>query len=286
MTGKEKSARTMVKVEPILRCPHCRQALEIIEFKLICKNHHTFDMAKQGYVNLVTHPVKTQYDRKLFMARRHIIMKSSLYIQLHQKIAGIIEERVDPADLVFVLDAGCGEGSHLQKILGACNNEALMGVGIDLSKEGVRMAASNFKQSSWFVGDLAATPFRGESFHVILNILSPANYKEFKRLSAPGSVVIKVVPRGNYLKELREAFYMDTAKEEYKNDHIISLFKKHFHLVDHIQMNYTKKLNSDELENLVSMTPLTWNLTEDATASFIEQGPRDITVELDILVGM
>src|SRR5699024_8950783 len=81
-------------------------------------------------------------------------------------------------------------------------------MGLDVSKEGVIMAAKNYKDTIWLVGDLANTPIGDGSCQVILNIFSPANYMEFKRVLAPNGLVVKVVPRANYLKELREVLFL------------------------------------------------------------------------------
>lgn len=63
---------------------------------------------------------------------------------------------------------------------------------------------------------MAKSPFGDQSFHIILNILSPSNYKEFKRLLVQDGLVIKVVPRPDYLKELREVLYDDMEKKSIK----------------------------------------------------------------------
>jgi 23S rRNA (guanine745-N1)-methyltransferase len=160
------------------------------------------------------------------------------------------------------------------------------GVGLDISKEGIVMAAKKYKDPIWLVGDLAISPLEDQSFHVILNIFSPSNYKEFKRILVPNGLVIKVVPRSNYLKELREALFDDLKKKVYKNDATVSLFKKHFYLSDVINLCFTKKLNQAELENLVQMSPLAWTSDQAHIDAFVNRGSSEITIDLDILIGL
>jgi 23S rRNA (guanine745-N1)-methyltransferase len=148
------------------------------------------------------------------------------------------------------------------------------------------MAASNDKESIWLVGDLANSPLANQSCHVILNILSPANYMEFKRVLVPDGLIVKVVPRPNYLRELRDALYDDEAKKSYKNDETVSLFKRHFHLRDVFGLSYTKGITQTELINLVKMSPLAWNTSKNDRARIINEGISEITVDLDILVGI
>lgn len=271
------------------RCPHCNSSLQVVDTKsLKCPKNHTFDFAKQGYVNLMTHSTQSQYDTKLFEARQKIIIESNLYALLHKEISKVIHDHLDhhPRLSHLILDAGCGEGSHLQKILTECRHTRVTGVGLDISKDGIAMAAKNYKESIWLVGDLAKSPLADQSFHAILNILSPSNYQEFKRILVPNGIVIKVVPRANYLKELRESLFEDSKKVIYKNDDTVALFKKHFKLINVLTICYTKRLNEAERINLVQMSPLSWNSKKTNLDSFINRVSSEITVDLDILIGL
>ena len=287
MKNKEKNVKKISQFAEAFRCPLCKGTMKVVDFKsLICTNNHTFDVAKQGYVNMMTRSINSRYDKKLFEERHKIIMESELYTLLHEKVSEIINEHMNVTDLNMILDAGSGEGSHLQKIIDGCNNERIMGIGLDISKEGIMLAANKYVESIWLVGDLANSPIANQACHVIINILSPANYIDFKRSLVPDGLVVKVVPRENYLKELRKALYANTDKEVYRNDETVSLFKKHFHLVNHVNLNYTKKLKSQELSSLAQMSPLAWSSEKGQMATFINQNYSEVTVDLDILVGI
>jgi 23S rRNA (guanine745-N1)-methyltransferase len=288
VTNKEKSAELVSKYVHVFSCPLCNSQMKVANLKsLVCINNHTFDFAKQGYINMITRSTNSHYDKELFKARQKIIIESDLYALPNEKISEVINEKINASNgEVMILDAGCGEGSHLQRILDEYKNEMVTRVGIDISREGIRMAASNYKKSIWLVGDLANLPLVEQSSHVILNILSPANYMEFKRVLVPEGLIVKVVPRSNYLKELREALFDDTDKKSYKNDETVSLFKRHFNLVDIFNLSYTKELTQTELTNLAQMSPLVWNSKKEHIDQFTNQGLSEITVDLDILVGI
>src|SRR5699024_10262572 len=67
MTNKEKSAKVVSEIVDIFRCPICHRSMKVVDFKsLICSNNHTFDFAKQGYVNMLTRPSNQHYDKNLF----------------------------------------------------------------------------------------------------------------------------------------------------------------------------------------------------------------------------
>jgi len=287
MSKKIKSAERVNKLKSAFRCPICESRLKVVDFKsVICSNHHTFDFTKQGYLNFTSQSSNSHYTNELFEARHQMIMESNFYTSMHEVMTKIIKKHMDVSmDPFMVVDLGCGEGSHLQKILEACKTPTMSGVGLDISKEGIIMASKRYEEPIWLVGDLARSPFEDESLHVILNILSPSNYKEFKRILVPDGLVMKVVPRPHYLKELRESLFDDHERKVYKNDDTVSLFKKHFHLLDVIELHYTKNLSQAELKHLVQMTPLTWSANKARINAFINQDSAEITVDLDILVG-
>ncbi|WP_244943960.1 putative RNA methyltransferase [Siminovitchia fortis] len=187
MNQKERSAEAVSGIVDVFRCPLCNSPMKVFALKsLICSNSHTFDFSKQGYVNMMNRPSNGHYDKKLFEARRRIIMESNLYTLLHEKVSEMLKKHLDGSyEPTVLLDAGCGEGSHLQKTLDECKNDAITGIGLDISKEGIMMAAKNYKSPIWLVGDLANIPLSDQSCHVVLNYLSPANYEEFKRILAP-----------------------------------------------------------------------------------------------------
>ncbi|WP_342775794.1 methyltransferase domain-containing protein [Ureibacillus thermophilus] len=177
----------------------------LAEGEVVCGNRHSFTIAKQGYVNFLTRAVRSMYTKNLFESRKMVI-DAGLYNTLHNEIAKIIGNSA-----TAILDTGCGEGSHLVNVCELLNDE-VVGVGMDIAKEGILTAAKYYEKKIWCVGDLACSPFREQSFDYILNILSPANYGEFNRLLKNGGKVIKVVPQSGYLQELRNKFLLIPRK--------------------------------------------------------------------------
>jgi len=277
----------MHKIVTAFKCPICDQAIQVVNLRnVVCTNNHTFDIAKQGYINFMMRPVTNNYGKKLFEARHKVITEIKLYSPLHKEITNIIKQHQNVSATPFLLaDLGCGEGSHLHSIMEYLRNFNVTGVGLDISKEGVLIAARNYTDPIWFVGDLAKSPLSDHSFHFILNILSPANYTEFKRILTHNGLIIKVVPRSGYLKELREALFANESIKAYQNDHTASLFKEHFQPITTKRVEHTQVLQKDELTHLVQMTPLTWSADQQKIDSFIDQDFAEITVDLDVLVG-
>lgn len=187
-----------------------------------------------------------------------------------------------------ILDAGCGEGSHLstirKKVIQAADTDVL-GVGVDLAKEGIHLASKEYMNMLWCVADIAKCPFAGNQFDVILNILSPSNYAEFRRMIGDHGIIIKVIPGRDYLQELRDVFYEKTNKRVYANDATLDRFKDHFQLLDLQRLRYQKSLDSGLTQHLIRMTPLSWGATEAQKHKVLEAAAMDITVDLSILIG-
>ncbi len=290
MSQRILSATSVSEIEEIFKCPICHSSMSVVEFQsLICTNQHTFDFTKQGYLNLLKHPVKTKYGKDLFEARRKLIAEGGFFEPLCQAIAEMINKyHQDETGNLSVLDTGCGEGSHLASICEILRNQGqtnVTGIGVDLAKEGVLAAAKNYKHNIWCVADLANTPFKDQQFDIILNILSPSNYSEFTRLLKDDGFLLKIVPQSGYLKELREAFYDDSEKQSYSNVETVDHFHKHFDLVNQSRIQYTMKLGHPYIDALVQMTPLSWASTEEKVKAFLDKDSAEITVDLDLLIG-
>jgi 23S rRNA (guanine745-N1)-methyltransferase len=261
----------------------------MVNFKsLICANQHCFDISKQGYVNMLSRALKVKYDKQMFKSRK-IIFKSGFFDPLIEKISQkIIDEIKIKEDRIKILDAGCGEGSFLsgmKKKLFRNNINDLLGVGVDISKDGISMASKEYPNNIWCVADIAKCPFESKQFNLIFNILSPSNYYEFRRLLYDDGIIIKVIPESNYLQELRQIFYAQTGKQVYSNDKTVALFKNNLVLLDIQRLQYSVAIDSNLIEHLVYMTPLSWGSTEERLQKVLRMNLRETTIDLSILFG-
>ena len=264
----------------LFSCPVCREGLELIdETRLVCKENHSFDLSKQGYVNLTSGSHATKYDKALFEARKTVIDSGFFEPSLNLMTALIAEHIADTTDAT-IIDAGCGEGSHLSAIRTKLNRH-ITGVGIDLAKEGILAAAKDHPGNIWSVADLANCPFADEKFDVVLNILSPANYAEFSRLLKPDGLFIKVVPEKDYLKELRAIFYDEDERQQDADPP--SRVAEHFRTVKTERITYKFQLDQALLVELIRMTPLTWGASEEKVKEALHIGISEITVDFTII---
>jgi len=271
----------------LFKCPVCGSDMYIFDTPtMVCANKHSFDLSRQGYINMLLKANKTKYDKDM-LESRNIISKSGFFDPMLQEICSFIIKHAGRQH-GYVLDAGCGEGSQLSRILTAISDSSdiiLQGVGIDISKEGIAIAARDNVNIIWCVADLANLPFKDKQYDMVLNILSPASYAEFSRILKNDSILIKVVPGKDHLIQLRNMFYDESDKKSYSNDQVIHLFSRNFHVIEHKKCSYNVELDEVNLSHLLKMTPLTWNVEKGKIEVAIKDGIPEITADFHIIVG-
>ncbi|AWB46800.1 rRNA (guanine-N1)-methyltransferase [Paenibacillus sp. CAA11] len=237
------------------------------------------------------HAAKTKYDKALFKSRRRL-SEAGCFDILTAEIAemvmehGLAEAEEGPA---VVMDAGCGEGALLrniqQRLLAQGQYGSMLGIGVDISKEGITMAAGGNPQMLWCVADLAKCPIADKRIHLLLNILSPSNYAEFHRMLADRGMILKVIPGSKYLQELRDIFYKQTDRAVYSNQRTLDLFQRSFELEEIRPVRYTLVLENQHLEALIHMTPLSWGVSPELVQQVVMRRQFEVTFDYLILLG-
>ena len=170
-------------------CPICQENLTLVESSLKCDNRHSFDLAKFGYVNLAPQIRQSaNYDKENFQNRQQIL-EAGFYQAILEGISDILATK---SSAKTVLDIGCGEGFYSRKLQEAHPDKTLYA--FDISKDSVQIAAKseNNWAVNWFVGDLARLPIKDASMDILLDIFSPANYSEFRRVLSQNGILMKV----------------------------------------------------------------------------------------------
>ncbi|MBC1770274.1 methyltransferase domain-containing protein [Listeria welshimeri] len=283
LSKMEMNKLAMQESVALLACPICGGELIFNEpHSFVCPKHHGFDVAKPGYLHLLKQAHKTKYDQALFESRKKVIA-SGFFEKIIERLTEIIAD-INKKEIV-IYDAGCGEGSHLAHVVNVLQEMGrnVRSVGLDIAKEGVKQAARDYPGIVWAVADLANCPNQAETADVILNILSPSNYQEFKRLLKTDGFLLKVVPEANYLRELREFIYVD-EKSSYSNESVITRLAEKL-TVEHVErVTYKAPIAKALFADFLEMTPLGWHIEADKKSELLANPPEELTVDLQIII--
>lgn len=149
--------------------------------------------------------------------------------------------------------------------------------GLDNSKSAIHKAVINDKKNPYILANLSNLPFQDNSVDVILNILSPANYSEFKRILTNKGIVIKLIPTKNYLKEIREALEI----KDYESKDTIDLLTKNMNIVRAKRISKVFNLKREQVKDFLLMTPLTFS--KQIKEKYLDE-IKKITIELDMII--
>ena len=260
-------------------CPICQENLTLLETSFKCCNRHSFDLAKFGYVNLAPQIKQSaNYDKENFQNRQQIL-EAGFYQAILDAVSDLL---ASSKTATTILDIGCGEGFYSRKLQE--NHPEKTFYAFDISKDSVQIAAKSEPNwaVNWFVGDLARLPIKDASMDILLDIFSPANYGEFRRVLSKDGILIKVIPTENHLKEIRQRVQNQLTNKDYSNQDIKNHFQEHFTILSSQTASLTKTITAEQLQALLSMTPLLFHI--DQTKIDWSQ-LTEITIEAEILVG-
>lgn len=260
-------------------CPICQENLTLVETSLKCSNRHSFDLAKFGYVNLAPQIKQSaNYDKENFQNRQEIL-EAGFYQTILETISDLLAS-LETAKTI--LDIGCGEGFYSRKLQQTHSDKTFYA--FDISKDSVQIAAKSEPNwaVNWFVGDLARLPIKDASMDILLDIFSPANYGEFRRVLSKDGILIKVIPTENHLKEIRHMVQDQLTKKDYSNQYIKEHFQEYLSIQSSQIASLTKPITAEQRQALLSMAPLLFHV--DQTKIDWSQ-LTEITIEAEILVG-
>lgn len=253
-----------------LACPSCGAALARMGDDFACKNQHRINVNRKGCLNVLSSQVDSCYDAALFAARRRVF-DAGCYDEVVQAIEGLL-----PAGTQRILDAGCGDGWYLNALL--TRHEAWYGAGVDISRDAILQATNLPCTALWVVGDLRRLPFADGSFTAVLDVLTPANYDEFRRVLAPDGLLIKVYPGSSYLQELRAARNLPP----YEEGQVDAYLREKAAIAAKTRVTVTHTVSDELWRDFVWMTPLMQDLSAEEKNAIAAKNAGSVTVDLHV----
>jgi len=242
-----------------LICPVCGGILRRTEREYRCENRHSFDIARQGHVNLLVvqqkHSLNPGDTREQVLSRR-AFLEAGFYKPIADALCAAAKELGAEGP---ILDVGCGEGYYCTRLAEALTAEL---TGLDISKEAVRCAAAKYKGYQWVCGTAAHLPVKDGSVRTLTSLFALTLPEEFRRVLAPGGLYFQVLAAQDHLLGLKSVIYPELKLKE--KDSVPEL--PGFERIRTIPVRFTFTVEGVQVQNLLSMTPHVYRIGKEGAA--------------------
>lgn len=265
-----------------LTCPLDGEPLVCSAGGWTCASGHCFDIAREGYVNLLPVQHKRSLDpgdSKAMVAARRRFLNAGLYAPIAHSVARLTLAGEDTA--LACLDAGCGEGYYLRQLAVTAGPRPLAVLGLDISKWAVQTAARLDAHVAWVVGTNAKLPVPDASLDRILCLFGFPVAAEFARALKPGGLLIQADAGSDHLRELREVIYPIIKPERSSGPEAPAGFA-----LQHTEtLRYETRLaDQAAIGDLLLMTPHLFRATAEGRARAAALQSLAITVDVRLAV--
>lgn len=266
-----------------MRCPVCRRELAqaSADAPVRCPSGHSFDPARQGYVQLTAAPLTHPGDSAAMVAARARFLAAGHFATITSAVRDIAAAAWRGG---LVLDAGAGTGHHLAGVLDGV--PTAYGLAVDTSKAAARRSASAHARADAIVADVwRPLPVDDSSVGVLTDIFAPRNAPEFARVLRPDGVLVVVTPAVDHLAELVDTLDLlrvDPVKSERLADTLDALFQRAASRPYH----WIMELNHDDVGTLVAMGPSAWHVEPAAVSARIAALPVPVRVTASVVVSV
>jgi len=268
----------------LFKCPMCNLALIKTTNAYRCTNNHTYDEAKEGYVNLLLaqhKKSKNPGDSDEMIKSRQAFLNQGYYQSLSNAIVNTIASMPKGFNQT-VLDVGCGEGYYMNALAMASANNILELCGIDISKSAVKLAGKRKMGTKLAVASAYDLPFFDNTFQTIVSVFSPVSALEISRLLTLDGTVIMVGPGEEHLKGLTVHIYNEVLP--HKGNYSAIDESETFTLLEQIEIKETIIIKQKDILDLLRMTPYYWQTTIEIKEKILQLRELETTLHFYIRV--
>jgi 23S rRNA (guanine745-N1)-methyltransferase len=261
-----------------LACPHCAAPLTLVGAQVRCASGHVFDVARQGYVNLLPGKASGHGDSAEMVAARASFLSAGHY----RPVTDAVTAAVSPAGGGCVADFGAGTGHYLAAVLDAAPER--VGLALEISKPALRRAARAHARAGAVGADLwAPLPVRDAAISVALNVFAPRNPAELARVVAPGGTLVVVLPTAAHLAELVSSLGLLSVPPD-KSRQVTVALAGDFEPSTQEVREFELRLSHADVLALVGMGPSAWHIGAVALAERVAALPEPVRVTASVLV--
>lgn len=262
-------------------CPICQTPLTQQSVKsYFCENNHCFDLAKEGYLNLLPAQHKKSKEpgdsRAMIQARRNFL-EAGFYLPLAKTLATLVDELIvnysNNSIPHSILDLGCGEGYYSRQIEAQCKTNHLDLHGIDIAKNAILVAAKKQPNAHFVVASNNHAPYIDSYFDFLIKIYAPSSDAEIIRLVKMGGIIIFVTPGPRHLWQLKGFIYKE-VKEHEDNVTLPTGFKQ----IETQIINFKIQPSQQQRMDLLQMTPFAWQAKKEMKSNLQQANGLEIDI--------
>ena len=246
-----------------LICPICGKELNKQDRTWLCPDRHSFDVARQGYVNLLTvqqkHSLAPGDTREQVLARR-AFLEAGFYAPIAETL---IETAKKYGVAGQILDIGCGEGYYTSRLAAALG---LPLTGLDISKEAVRCAAAKYKDHLWLCATAAHIPVPDGGASLLTSLFALTLPEEFHRVLEKDGLYFQVLAAEDHLMGLKSIIYDELRHKQKDTVPEIPGFRR----LESIPIRFSFTVEGEQIRNLFSMTPHVFRIGREGAQRLAE----------------
>lgn len=270
-------------------CPLDGTPLALAAGSLICSDGHSFDIAKQGYANLLPvqfKPSRDPGDNKSMVDARRTVFAAGLFdvvaSALVSVVAPLLEQHTSQraGRRPCLVDAGCGEGYYTQTL---CTQLSTSTLGVDISKPAIQLAARHYRAPCFVIANNKTLPVTYGSASVITSLFGFETWEPWSALQTPGQYVVCVDAGIDHLREMRQVVYPTVVTHEPPLPPLAA--QQGYRLTDTVPVKKTHRSVPPTLtDQLLAMTPHGVKTGRAGSQALQDAGTIDITVDAVIRV--
>ena len=256
------SLGALAEVVDLLACPHCRQAFLLAPdgSTLRCEQGHSFDVARQGYVNLLSAKPPRNADTPAMVAARQRFLSAGHYRPIADRLTELASTHGPRHPRL--LEVGAGTGFYVSEVL-----QGLPGaraIALDVSVAAARRAAGAHTHLGSVVADVwQRLPVADGGVDVLLDVFAPRNPAEFRRVLDSSGVLLIVTPEPEHLEEIRTPLQLLDIQPA-KHEQLAAALSQGFTAVAQESLRFVVTLGVAAVRDLVAMGPNAFHLDEAA----------------------
>ena len=220
---------------------------------------HSFDRARQGYVNLMPGDAAPgTADTADMVQAREEFLRAGHYDPLAALLAARAQRLCGGG---LVVDAGAGTGYYLGTVLNGLPEA--VGLAVDLSRFALRRAARSHPRAAAIGWDIwQPLPLRQHTAALVLNVFAPRNGAQFNRILRREGALLVATATSRHLRELVPALGLLSVDAQ-KDARLARALSAHFRLSEREEHTLQLHLTTEQVGLLARMGPSRHHLRPD-----------------------